>query len=136
VYDVAWSPIHPSVFACVDGAGRLDLWNLNKNFETPSAFIEVDNRTRALNKLKWSRKGTEIAVGDDHGEISIYELNESFACPQQHQSSSTTAANGGGENDFECFLKTLNTLKKLNQESINFSKSDYNNLNYLMDSFR
>jgi len=28
VYDVAWSPIHPALFAAVDGNGRLDLWNL------------------------------------------------------------------------------------------------------------
>lgn len=28
VYDVAWSPTHPALFAAVDGNGRLDLWNL------------------------------------------------------------------------------------------------------------
>ena len=30
VYDCAWSPQHPALFAAVDGTGRLDLWNLNK----------------------------------------------------------------------------------------------------------
>ena len=33
VYDVAWSPIHPAVFATVDGMGRLDVWNLNQDTE-------------------------------------------------------------------------------------------------------
>jgi dynein intermediate chain len=33
VYDVAWSPTHPALFAAVDGTGRLDLWNLNKDTE-------------------------------------------------------------------------------------------------------
>ena len=33
VYDAAWSPIHPALFAAVDGTGRLDLWNLNKDTE-------------------------------------------------------------------------------------------------------
>ena len=33
VYDVRWSPIHPALFACVDGMGRLDLWNLNNDTE-------------------------------------------------------------------------------------------------------
>lgn len=33
VCDVAWSPIHPAVFACVDGMGRLDVWNLNNDTE-------------------------------------------------------------------------------------------------------
>ena len=33
VYDVQWSPIHPALFAAVDGTGRLDLWNLNNDTE-------------------------------------------------------------------------------------------------------
>lgn len=33
VYDVMWSPTHPALFACVDGMGRLDLWNLNNDTE-------------------------------------------------------------------------------------------------------
>lgn len=31
VYDVAWSPSHPSVFACIDGSGCLYIYNLNQN---------------------------------------------------------------------------------------------------------
>uniref|UniRef100_A0A673M2R7 Cytoplasmic dynein 1 intermediate chain 2-like n=1 Tax=Sinocyclocheilus rhinocerous TaxID=307959 RepID=A0A673M2R7_9TELE len=33
VYDVMWSPVHPALFACVDGLGRVDLWNLNNDTE-------------------------------------------------------------------------------------------------------
>lgn len=33
VYDATWSPVHPALFACVDGMGRLDLWNLNNDTE-------------------------------------------------------------------------------------------------------
>lgn len=33
VYDVMWSPVHPAMFAAVDGMGRLDLWNLNNDTE-------------------------------------------------------------------------------------------------------
>ncbi len=33
VYDVMWSPVHPALFATVDGNGRLDLWNLNNYTE-------------------------------------------------------------------------------------------------------
>ena len=33
VYDVQWSPIHPALFASVDGMGKLDLWNLNSDTE-------------------------------------------------------------------------------------------------------
>lgn len=33
VMDVGWSPIHPSLFASVDGLGKLSLWNLNSDTE-------------------------------------------------------------------------------------------------------
>ena len=33
VYDARWSPVHPALFATVDGNGRLDLWNLNNDTE-------------------------------------------------------------------------------------------------------
>jgi len=51
VYDVMWSPTHPALFACVDGMGRLDLWNLNNDTEV-------------------SRKITKIAL--KNGKLEIY----------------------------------------------------------------
>ena len=39
VYDVAWSPIHPALFAAVDGTGRLDLWNLNRYVHCTVGFF-------------------------------------------------------------------------------------------------
>lgn len=33
VYDVMWSPVHPAVFATVNGMGCMDIWNLNKDTE-------------------------------------------------------------------------------------------------------
>ena len=48
VYDVQWSPIHPALFAAVDGTGRLDLWNLNNDTEVnlDNVFLEVDEARR------------------------------------------------------------------------------------------
>ena len=31
VNDVRWSPVHPSVFGCIDGSGYLSVYNLNLN---------------------------------------------------------------------------------------------------------
>lgn len=39
VFDVSWSPIHPALFACVDGLGNFDLWNLNCDTEVCSLNI-------------------------------------------------------------------------------------------------
>lgn len=38
VYDVMWSPTHPALFACVDGVGHLDLWNLNNDTEVLHSY--------------------------------------------------------------------------------------------------
>lgn len=42
IYDVMWSPVHPAVFATVDGMGRLDIWNLNKDTDV-SKFKAIKN---------------------------------------------------------------------------------------------
>uniref|UniRef100_A0A673LX19 Cytoplasmic dynein 1 intermediate chain 2-like n=1 Tax=Sinocyclocheilus rhinocerous TaxID=307959 RepID=A0A673LX19_9TELE len=41
VYDVMWSPVHPALFACVDGLGRVDLWNLNNDTEYPWRTADI-----------------------------------------------------------------------------------------------
>jgi len=119
VYDVGWSPQHPSLFACVDGSGKLDLWNINKDSENSILSISVDNGSKSLNRLKWSKNGTEIAVGDDHGKISIYEINESIALPNQ--------------NEFDLLSNSLKTLKQLGKETKVFTKKE--DFTFLVDSF-
>ncbi|XP_064643513.1 cytoplasmic dynein 1 intermediate chain 2-like isoform X9 [Lineus longissimus] len=81
VYDVCWSPIHPAVFASVDGMGRLDIWNLNNETEVPTTSTYVEGNT-ALNRCRWHQSGHQIAVGDDMGKIHIYDLNEHIASPK------------------------------------------------------
>nr|SVE75672.1 EOG090X03UT [Daphnia hispanica] len=81
VYDVAWSPIHPAVFATVDGMGRLDVWNLNQDTEVPVTSINVDGNP-ALNRVKWTQSGLNLTVGDDNGRIWVYEVGEQLAVPR------------------------------------------------------
>nr|SVE75042.1 EOG090X03UT [Daphnia dolichocephala] len=81
VYDVAWSPIHPAVFATVDGMGRLDVWNLNQDTEVPVTSINVDGNP-ALNRVKWTQSGMNLTVGDDNGKIWLYEVGEQLAVPR------------------------------------------------------
>lgn len=41
-----WSPVHPAMFAAVDGMGRLDLWNLNNDTEVGAACLSpLSNRS-------------------------------------------------------------------------------------------
>ncbi|XP_032800218.1 cytoplasmic dynein 1 intermediate chain 1-like isoform X4 [Petromyzon marinus] len=84
VYDVMWSPVHPSLFASVDGMGRLDLWNLNSDTEVPAASVTIDG-CPALNRVRWTHSGRELAVGDSEGHLWIYEIGEQLALPRNDE---------------------------------------------------
>lgn len=84
VCDVAWSPVHPSVFACVDGMGRLDVWNLNNDTELPTVSVVADGNP-ALNRVVWTPSGHQVAVGDDLGRVYIYDVGEQLATPKNDE---------------------------------------------------
>uniref|UniRef100_A0A671Z3Y9 Dynein cytoplasmic 1 intermediate chain 2 n=1 Tax=Sparus aurata TaxID=8175 RepID=A0A671Z3Y9_SPAAU len=81
VYDAMWSPTHPALFACVDLAGRLDLWNLNNDTEVPTASVCVDGAS-ALNRVRWAHSGKEIATGDSEGQVQVYDVGEQICVPK------------------------------------------------------
>ncbi|XP_035379927.1 cytoplasmic dynein 1 intermediate chain 2 isoform X2 [Electrophorus electricus] len=83
VYDVMWSPVHPALFACVDGVGHLDLWNLNSETEVPIATVTVEGYP-ALNRVRWASSGREVAVGDSEGRVHIYDVGE-IGIPRQDE---------------------------------------------------
>lgn len=96
MYDVQWSPVHPSVFAQVDGDGFVDIWDINKDTESPiahkkafesaggaGAYKDFDD-SKALSCLKWSRDGRRIAIGDSDGFVSIWQTDKELYMPQQN----------------------------------------------------
>ncbi|EMR65862.1 putative cytoplasmic dynein 1 intermediate chain 2 protein [Eutypa lata UCREL1] len=50
VYDAAWSPVRPGVFALVDGAGNLEIWDLTVEAEIPVARISPSPLSAATGK--------------------------------------------------------------------------------------
>lgn len=81
IFDVSWSPIHPALFASVDGLGHLDLWNLNCDAELPTASTVIDG-SPALNHVTWTPSGHNVAIGDNHGKIWLYDVGEQLANPK------------------------------------------------------
>ncbi|KAJ9449445.1 Cytoplasmic dynein 1 intermediate chain [Diplonema papillatum] len=75
VYDVRWSPVHPAVFASVDGSGTLSVWNLLESMETPIGKVESSPNGRASCHLSWSGDGRCIIVGDAGGDCTLWEVN-------------------------------------------------------------
>ncbi|RMZ78519.1 hypothetical protein DV737_g3793, partial [Chaetothyriales sp. CBS 132003] len=80
VYDAKWAPNKPSTFACVTGAGELEIFDLLYDIEVPIAKAAPTRGKngvmpfRGLNKLAWEEhRGANIAVGGLDGVVSIFE---------------------------------------------------------------
>ncbi|XP_035775065.1 cytoplasmic dynein 1 intermediate chain-like isoform X4 [Anopheles albimanus] len=84
VMDVAWSPIHPALFAGVDASGRLDLWNLNQDTEVPTASVIVDGQP-ALHRVSWTPSGLHVTVGDETGRVYVYDVADNLANPRMDE---------------------------------------------------
>ncbi|KAF4553527.1 WD domain-containing protein 6 [Elsinoe fawcettii] len=81
VYDVKWSPTKPGVFGCVDGAGRLEVFDINVDVEVPVARAEPSHAAgdvfgvKSLNKLAWEHnEGRKVAVGGLDGVVTVFEV--------------------------------------------------------------
>lgn len=87
VYDARWSPVKPSVFALVDGAGSLEVWDLNVDVEIPvQKVVPSENKRgalsggmgymkRSLNKLAWEKnEGRRVAVAGMDGVVTVFEV--------------------------------------------------------------
>jgi dynein intermediate chain, cytosolic len=85
VYDAKWAPHKPSVFACVTGAGDLEVFDLNVDLEVPVAKA-VPTRGKGgdlldgLNKCAWEEKrGGLIATGGLDGVVSLFEVGKTLS---------------------------------------------------------
>ncbi|XXG98749.1 oligosaccharyl transferase stt3 subunit [Hypoxylon texense] len=82
VYDAAWSPVRPGVFALVDGAGVLELWDLTLETEIPVARISPSPRkdgrpllSKSLNKVAWEpADGKRLATGGIDAAVTVFEV--------------------------------------------------------------
>ena len=77
-----WSPTHPSVFASCDADGYVDVWNINRDKETPIVRKQVLDKPRPINTLRWSKDGRRIAVGDSQGFVTMLQVDQDLCQPQ------------------------------------------------------
>ncbi|KAG2169531.1 MAG: Uncharacterized protein AUREO_046000 [Aureobasidium pullulans] len=81
IYDVKWSPTKPGVFGCVDGAGRLEVFDINVDVEVPVARAQPSHTqgdvfgVKSLNRLAWEHnEGKRVAVGGLDGIATVFEV--------------------------------------------------------------
>ncbi|KAL8705819.1 MAG: hypothetical protein Q9201_001106, partial [Fulgogasparrea decipioides] len=80
IYDAKWSPQKPGVFAAVDGAGALEVWDLTVDTEVPVSRVSPEANkvaqlqgggafaAKSLNKVAWEEKeGKRVGVGGAAG---------------------------------------------------------------------
>jgi dynein intermediate chain len=86
VYDAKWAPHKPSVFACVTGAGDLEVFDLNFDVEVPIAKASPTRGkggtllARGLNKCAWEEKrGGLIATGGLDSVVSVFEVGRGLS---------------------------------------------------------
>lgn len=80
VYDVQWSPIHPSLFVSGDGTGFVDFWDLNKDTEVPIHHVNVLGMPYLASLLRQTITGA-VAFA-------------SLGCPQAHALNSFLSCTG------------------------------------------
>ena len=69
------SPVHPAVFACVDGLGKVSIFNLvNKDFGQP--VVEKEITDCGICRMSWSHDGKMLLFGDANGDMHLYDVAE------------------------------------------------------------
>ncbi|XP_070195280.1 dynein axonemal intermediate chain 4-like isoform X2 [Littorina saxatilis] len=72
VHDLCWSPRSSTVFACVN-EGALEVWDLAQS--TLDAVITITPTSGAkLTSVNFSKNAECILVGDNEGQVTVYEL--------------------------------------------------------------
>ncbi len=88
VYDARWSPHKPGVFASVDGAGNVEVWDLTIDTEVPvtrttpavDRSIQGGYVAKSLEKITWEEKeGKRLGVGGAAGVVTIFEVGSELA---------------------------------------------------------
>jgi dynein intermediate chain len=75
IADVSWAPTHPAVFACIDGCGNLQIYNLNVNVDQPVYQTTLPNTIGGPNKLSWSKNGEYITVASLDGSVLLFQIS-------------------------------------------------------------
>ncbi len=84
VYDAKWAPQKPSIFACVTGAGELEIFDLTIDLEAPVAKAAPTRGqggalVNGLNKCAWEEKrGGLIATGGLAGVVTLFEVGKAL----------------------------------------------------------
>jgi len=82
VTDVKWSPVHPAIFAAVDGTGCVNIFNL---IDTNQPLVTKKITDSAITTINWSEDGKIMLFGDSSGVLHTYEVSEEMiTCSEEN----------------------------------------------------
>ena len=82
IYDMKWSPVHPSVFATSDGKGNIDLWDLSRRTDT-YIYRKSEEKEEGINCIRWSNDGKKILTGNSSGVVKLWNVDKEFVNPRE-----------------------------------------------------
>ena len=83
IYDIKWSPVHPSVFATSDGKGNIDMWDLSKRTDT-YCYRKTAEKEEAVNCIRWSNDGKKLLTGNSAGVVKLWNVDKEFVNPKEN----------------------------------------------------
>merc|ERR1712048_542283 len=87
VYDCKWNiGGKPGVFACCDGEGKINLFDVAQDFKHPiltsganKAIKVSEKKNVAATCLQWTQDGKFLACGDSAGNVLFYNVHRSLS---------------------------------------------------------
>lgn len=82
VMDVSWSNHHPALFAAVDSAGILSIWNLNSSEREVALLTNSEASPHALHKVLWSPHQADVLVAASHtSQMHVFKIHPDIVTP-------------------------------------------------------
>jgi dynein intermediate chain len=82
VMDVAWSNHHPALFAAVDSAGILSIWNLNSPEREIALLTNSEAAPHALHKVLWSPHQADVLIAASHtSHMHVFKVHPDIVTP-------------------------------------------------------
>ena len=76
IYSSKWCPIKASVFACGDGSGHIDFWDLIYSRDVPKVRYTSNEGNDIITKLCWIDDGKKIIYGNNDGSVKVISLGK------------------------------------------------------------
>jgi dynein intermediate chain 2 len=117
VTDGCWSPVRPGVFFTTQWDGSLNVWDFA--FKQKEAALTVKVCDEPLSAVRVPENGQYVALGSQHGTVTLLELSDSLVQVQPNEKSAVSSA-------FERELRREKTLEARYREQRSKERSKSN----------